>query len=499
MGWRKRFLWAISILITLIIGPHSLCLASNQSRNLIGPEKFIRTTGATTIYTRTFNVPSYVIGPYLLHIDNGNPLGTNRVAIEDAVSSGRVILNGVEVVSPSEFSKTTATTEKIVALSASNTLEVQLNSAPDSYITLTVSGVIPLGDLSQARSGHTATILSNGKVLITGGSNTTAILSSVEIFDPDTLTSTFGLNQMTTPRRDHTATLLPDREVLLVAGNDPLGTSFTAELFDPLTGGFSPLSNTLKNLRSGHTATLLSDGRVLITGEADGSNLALGTTETFDPKGVDLYDPKTGIFTPLSSGLNIPRIDHTATLMPDGRVLILGGTNSTGTLQSAEIFNLSTSDFTLLTATMTTPRSGHTATLLPDGRILITGGKNTNGLIASTEIFDPATQSFTLQGQGLLKARSGHTATLLPSGEILIAGGETGMGPTQNTELYGPSATDTTPPLVLSTSPANPATKVFLNAIISIRFSEPIKVTTLSSSSMTIAGPAGTLPNVVSQ
>lgn len=498
MRWRKLIFWAISSLITLIIISQSLCLAASQSRNIIGPEKFIRTTGATTIYTRTFIVPSYVGGPYQLHIDNGNPLGTNRVAIEDAVSSGRVILNGIEVVSPSEFSKITAIIDKIVTLSTGNTLEVQLNSAPDSYITLTISGIIPLGDMGQARSGHTATILSNGKVLITGGSSATGILSSVEIFDPDTLTSSAGLNQLTTARAEHTATLLPDTGALLVAGNDPLGTSFTAELFDPLTGGFSPLSNTLKNLRSGHTATQLQDSRVLIVGGADGSNIAQRGSEAFDPRRVDLFDPKTGTFTFLAQGLNIERIDHTATLLPDGRVLILGGRNSTGTLQSAEIFDPVTASFTPLAGQMIAPRSGHTATLLPDGRVLIAGGKNIGGLIAPTEIFDPATQSFTALGQNLIRPRANHTATLLPSGEILIAGGDMGMGPTQNTELYGPPTIDITQPLVVSISPGNTATKVFLNAIISIRFSEPINVTTLSPSSLTITGPAGALPGIVS-
>lgn len=236
----------VASLTSLLLILPSLCLAASQSRDLIGPEKFIRATGATTIYTRTFTVPSYVAGPYRLHIDNGNPLGTERVAIEDAVSAARVILNGVEVVSPNEFSKTTATIDKTVTLASGNTLEIQLNSAPDSYLTLTISGIIPLGDLSQARSGHTATPLSDGRILITGGNGTTGILSSVEIFDPDTLVSSAGLNQMTTPRAEHTATLLPDTGALLVAGNDPLGTSFTAELFDPLTGGFNPLSNTLK-------------------------------------------------------------------------------------------------------------------------------------------------------------------------------------------------------------------------------------------------------------
>lgn len=285
MRWRLFLFWALGSLISLLLIFPSFCLGASQSRNIIGPEKFIRTTVATTIYTSTFTIPSYVVGPYRLHIDNGNPSGTNRVAIEDAVSSGRVVLNGIEVVAPSDFSKTTAAIDKIITLAPSNKLEVQLNSAPDSYITLTITGVIPLVDLSQARSGHTATMLSDGKILITGGNSTSGILSSVEIFDPDTLTSSSSINQLTTARTDHTATLLPDTEALLVAGKDPLGTSFTAELFDLSLGTFGPLSNTLKGLRSGHSATGLPDGRVLIVGGADGSGISLEGLEAFDPRG----------------------------------------------------------------------------------------------------------------------------------------------------------------------------------------------------------------------
>jgi RHS repeat-associated protein len=134
--------------LTLIVALALLALlpissfAQSSSQTLFGPEQFTRASGQTTVYTRTVTVPSQVMAPYILHIVNGNPNTTsNRVAIEEAVSSGRVLINSVEVVSPSEFSKTTAIIEKTINLSSSNTLEVRLNSAPGSYITLTISGV----------------------------------------------------------------------------------------------------------------------------------------------------------------------------------------------------------------------------------------------------------------------------------------------------------------------------------------------------------------------
>jgi len=211
----------------------SLCLAANQSRNLHGPEQFIRTSGGTTVYNRTFTVPFYVVGPYQLHIVNGAPAGANRVAIEDAVSSGRVLLNGVEVVSPSEFSRAVATIDKMVTLSASNTLEIRLNSALNSYITLTISGTIQLADLGAARSGHTATLLSDGKVLITGGNGTSGLLSSVEVFDPATQTFASQSQSLEMARWNHTATLLSSGETLITGGEGVRGRSTVLNFMVP--------------------------------------------------------------------------------------------------------------------------------------------------------------------------------------------------------------------------------------------------------------------------
>ena len=137
----RLFLTLTIVLASLSLLPVSE-IAQNSFQTLFGPEQFTRASGSATVYTRTINVPAQVVAPYTLHIVNGNPnTASNRVAIEEAVSSGRVFINGVEVVSPSAFSKTTAIIDRTVNLSASNTLEVRLNSAPGSYITVTISGV----------------------------------------------------------------------------------------------------------------------------------------------------------------------------------------------------------------------------------------------------------------------------------------------------------------------------------------------------------------------
>lgn len=127
------------LLAALFLSAHP---ASAATQTLLGPEQFTRTTGSTTVYTRSVTVPPTVVAPYTLHVVNGNPNNAgNRVAIEDAVSSGQVLINGVQVIAPSEFSRTTALIDKTVTLGASNTVEIRLNSAPNSYITVTIAGI----------------------------------------------------------------------------------------------------------------------------------------------------------------------------------------------------------------------------------------------------------------------------------------------------------------------------------------------------------------------
>src|SRR5207245_4848835 len=124
------------------------------------------------------------------------------------------------------------------------------------------------------------------------------------------------------------------------------------------------------------------------------------------------YDPEVGTFSVLPHRLVTPRWDHTATLLPDGRILLTGGRNDAGVLASAEIFDPTTETITALTgALMTTPRAGHTATLLPDGRVLILGGDSGSGALATAEVFTPATNSFSAVTPGLATARVDHTAT----------------------------------------------------------------------------------------
>ncbi|MBF6558407.1 MAG: hypothetical protein IVW52_20115 [Acidimicrobiales bacterium] len=267
----------------------------------------------------------------------------------------------------------------------------------------------PTGNLTVSRDAHTATLLADGRVLIAGGWVGNSIRTdTAELYDPRTgMFSKTG--SMTRYRDEHTATLLPDGRVLVAGDN-------TAELYDPRTGTFVPTGS----MAPAHylcTATLLPDGRVLVAG-GEGSAAVNGPT-------AELYDPQTGTFSPTGSltlGLMTgdSRFGHTATLLSDGRVLLVGGFGTGGA--TAELYDPQTGTFSPF-ENLNVARAGHTATLLADGRVLVTGGEDANhSSIATAELYDPQTRTFRPTAS-LAVARAGHTATLLPDGRILVTGG----------------------------------------------------------------------------
>src|SRR5215469_8620182 len=144
-----------------------------------------------------------------------------------------------------------------------------------------------------------------------------------------------------------------------------------------------------------------------------------------------------------TGSMNVGRIDHTATLLANGDVLVTGGANnSTGYLSSAELYNHSTGKWTL-TGSMTAPRDGHDAVLLHNGQVLVAGGINASlsqcGTLASAELFNPSTDTWTATGS-MTTGRYSFTLTVLPNGEVLAAGGTNcGNGGLTSAEVYNPS------------------------------------------------------------
>jgi len=310
----------------------------------------------------------------------------------------------------------------------------------------------PTGSLAQARGYHTATLLADGRVLISGGGPpgwpgsfpgiTGPFLASAELYDATT--GTFSpTGSMATPRESQTATLLADGRVLITGGADFQAHAVAgAELYDPKTGTFRP-TGPMMIARAFHTATLLADGRVLVAG---GSPAAWGTTAHL--ASAEIYNPKAGTFTPTGS-MTGGRDFNTATLLADGRVLLAGG--SSGSQQdvgpearediaTAEIYDPRTGTFAP-TGSLIDGRQYHTATLLSDGRVLVVGGGGdyTNRLfLASAELFDPTKGTFTAAGP-LAAARTYLAATVLDDDRVLVSGGYGAVGPLASAEIYDPA------------------------------------------------------------
>ena len=302
-----------------------------------------------------------------------------------------------------------------------------INSSAEIYDPTNGTFTRQKGLLTEARQSHTAVLLRDGRVLLTGGYNG-AILSSAETYHPGTGLFAETSETMGAARLSHTATLLQSGRVLVTGGYNGSEYLNSAEVFSPSADTFTKLSNTLVASRAGHSATLLTDGTVLIAGGYSGSTYL---------SSAELYDPIEGTFTATTGSMTVAREGHTATLLQDGRVLITGGYNSAGVLGTAEIYDPDTEKFTAISGTMSTARQYHSATLLSSGKVLIAGGLNSADL-SSADIYDPSSGKFSPTSGNMSAAREAHTATLLPSGKVLISGGYNGSY-LSSTETYDPA------------------------------------------------------------
>jgi hypothetical protein len=229
-------------------------------------------------------------------------------------------------------------------------------------------------------------------------------------------------------RENHTATLLPNGKVLFAGGaiqfpEFAAESLASAEVYDPVTGASSPAAS-LGTARDSHTATLLPNGKLLVVGGKH--------TYVFTPlASAELYDPANDTWASTGSLTNA-RYSHTATLLANGKVLVTGGAVSGIQINSAELYDPATGTWSP-TGTPSIGREGATTTLLPNGKVLLEGGYN-GGYLVSAELYDPDTGTWSLTGS-LGTAHEGATATLLPNGKVLLAGGYF----TSRTELYNPA------------------------------------------------------------
>lgn len=389
----------------------------------------------------------------------------------DIDSGGRELVTLMEVRAPEvpavldfkgriDWAQYDASTETLAPMSFEDT----------ELITVTERLWQAVGGPEEARTRHTATLLSSNKILVAGGKIVSgAATSSAEEFDPQTLEWSSAATLLEA-RYDHAALLLPAGGVLVTGGRgqNENGDSVvlqSVELYDVALDEWSQMPS-LQVARHRHTLTLLADGSVLAVGGLDGDGQVLSSVEmlmagaddwvltselnfarsyhtatllrsldvlvTGGRLGVGNYLAEAEVFSAASQSwrsvqpMSVSRSEHSATLLANGSLLVEGGTSASDPL---ELYNPAPEEW-LLAAENDYYHDSHSATLLPSGRILITE-------FVPTQIYDPQNDSWITYGT-LEAPRKGHTATLLPGGQVVIVGGVTPQGNlTQLTEIFG--------------------------------------------------------------
>jgi hypothetical protein len=397
-----------------------------------------------------------------------NGVITARTVVSSLQTSS--ITQGVPIVmqTPSTtgtFNYTQSVTFTDTRISPSAT-QTHTYTATPVTVTNDLTQVSSASSMSTARGDFTATLLSsNSLVLVAGGTTDgSAVVSTAELYDPATNTWR-STGAMTSARRGHTATLLSNGKVLVTGGTDGTAVLKTAEIYDPATGQWTATTASLRFTRRWHTATLLTDGTVLIVGGIVGSETSGGTTID-GSKITEIYDGNT--FTSVTSQLPSAVQGHTATLLSNGSVLIAGRNNADGLAgaQTTAIY-----DFPKAVAGSTTAnwysgppmahgRYNHAATRLPDNRVLVSGGF-LSGI--TTELFTLSTAAITsgsnygtwAPGPNMINAKALHTTTLLRSGAVMAIGGYNGTSALTSIEVLNSAVSAwTTLPHSLSTGRA---------------------------------------------
>jgi RHS repeat-associated protein len=277
----------------------------------------------------------------------------------------------------------------------------------------------------------------------------------------------------------------------------PLSVAFSAPTKSP-EGSENKIVITAMQAIEGQSQSLLPDGRLLLVG---GQESGAAVKRAF------FQNTQTGARTTASGELLIARAFHSATLLPNGCVLILGGINDeSSVLSQAELFNPTSQTFGNYSTDGLTPRAYHTATLLTDGRVLIAGGLDGQGnTFSQIEIWDYRANQSTTLAVALKIPRRGHTATLLSDGTVLLWGGQDKNGnPLDNGEIIDPSgpsvrtismatASSQVAPGLAASIPQNGETNIQINQLISLRFSEPLNVTSLNTGTITLRSSQGNL------
>jgi Kelch motif/Galactose oxidase, central domain len=408
-------------------------------------------------------------------VTNTNTTITSGVAINQNVTANTVFTLRVEYVDIRETPNRT-----FPALTTTATVTISTDPLP----------LTQAASLSAGRSEQISMMLGNNRVLVAGGTtNGTLPVKTAELYNPDTNTWS-ATGSMVVTRRGHTATLLLDGKVLVTGGFDGTVESPTAEIYDPATGIWTA-TGPMGRGRKYHTATRLGDGKVLIAGGIVATNVG-------NARIAEIYDPSLGTFTsmpitPSSALMSAPRYKHTASVLNDGVTVVLTGGFDSAVQGTTEIFTYNAAtptsstwaagpalaksrhdhsaslltgnrkilltggygqgldtaeicDFSLVTpacattTSMSTSRASHTSTLLGNGNVLVIGGNDGSQILKTIEVFDPTTLIWTSHAKVLQTARAGHSSTLMSNGKVLISGANNQVGgvTTATAELWIP-------------------------------------------------------------
>lgn len=288
------------------------------------------------------------------------------------------------------------------------------------------------GDMATARYLHTATLLDSGKVIVAGGQTDSAYFASSELYDPGTGTwATTG--SLTGERSEHVAVKLLDGRVLVAGGYyDNFFSPFrsSANLYSEATGTWEAAGD-LDNPRAAPIAALLADGSVLVAGGGDFSG-SLTSAERFIPTTHDFE---------LVGSLNLARDTAGAVRLSDGRVFVVGGylpgSETNYPLASAEIYDPTTQKFSQVAPVPAGARYGHGMALLPNGRVLVIGGYDGTSYLGTGGVYNPQTDTWSSVPTTSPRGRA--TLTLLAGGQVLFAGGTNGSS-ISTAALYDPVA-----------------------------------------------------------